>query len=103
MAAYAQSVDEPYQELAGYSWTEEACGMLERDQLHGDAISCEGIVRSRVWGRCRCGQALDDRQSHTAVTVIMSAELRVRLLRESTVGGCYYPGHSIGRNELMMA
>ena len=79
MADDAQPVDEPYHELVGYSWTEKAYGMLEREQLHGEAISREGIVRSRVWGPCpRCGHALDDRQTHTAVPSIMGTERRTR-------------------------
>lgn len=80
MAADAAPADEPYQELVDYSWTEKAYDMLERGELHGEVISREGIVRSRVWGPCpRCGHELDDRQTHTAVTSIMGA---VRLGRD---------------------
>ncbi len=71
-AASAPPPDEPYQELADYSWTEKAFGMLERDDLHGEVVSREEIIRSRVWGRCpRCRHALDDQQTHTAVTNLM--------------------------------
>jgi hypothetical protein len=67
--------DEPYEESADYSWTEHAFEMLESDDLHGEVICREGIVRSRVWGPCpRCGHALDDRQTHTAVTSLMGSQ-----------------------------
>lgn len=85
MAADAAPADEPYQELVDYSWTEKAYDMLERGELHGEVISREGIVRSRVWGPCpRCGHELDDRQTHTAVTSIMGA---VRLGRDGAGRG----------------
>jgi hypothetical protein len=71
--------DDPYQELVDYPWTEKAYDMLERGDLHGEVISRDGIVTSRVWGPCpRCGHALDDRQTHTAVTSIMGIERRER-------------------------
>jgi hypothetical protein len=69
--------DEPYHELVDYSWTEKAFEMLERDALHGEAVSRDGVVGSRVWGPCpRCGHELDDRQTHTAVTNLMGGEWR---------------------------
>src|SRR5579859_567057 len=72
-----QPADKPYQELVGYEWTEKAYHMLERGELHGEAISREKIVRSRVWGPCpRCSHSLDDQQIHTAVINIMGTETR---------------------------
>jgi len=69
--------DEPYQESANYSWTETAFEMLEHDQLHGEVISRDGIVTSRVWGSCpRCGHDLHDQQTHTALTSLMGAQPR---------------------------
>jgi hypothetical protein len=70
-------LDQPYQESADYGWTENAFGLLERDELHGEVISRDGVTRSRVWGPCpRCDHALDDQQTHTAVTSLMSGEWR---------------------------
>jgi hypothetical protein len=61
--------DEPYQESVDYSWTVKAFDMLECDDLHGEVVSYDEIIRSRVWGPCpRCGHTLDDHQTHTAVT-----------------------------------
>lgn len=69
--------DEPYQELMGYEWTEKAYQMMGDGDLHGEAISREKIVRSRVWGPCpRCAHELDDQQTHTAVLSIMGTETR---------------------------
>jgi hypothetical protein len=72
-----QPSDKPYQELVGYEWTKKAYHMLESGDLHGEAISRDKIVRSRVRGPCpRCGHALDDQQTHTAVISIMGTETR---------------------------
>jgi hypothetical protein len=77
MTASTAPHDEPYRELVDYTWTEKAFDMLERDDLHGEAVSRDGIVGSRVWGPCpRCGHELDDRQTHTAVTNLMFREWR---------------------------
>jgi hypothetical protein len=77
MAAYAVPPDEPFQESTDYSWTEKAFDMLERGDLHGEVISRDGVVRSRVRGPCpRCLHGLDDRQTHTAVTSLMGVGTR---------------------------
>lgn len=77
MTADTTPPDEPYHESTDYSWTETAFDMLERHDLHGEVVSRDGIVRSRVWGPCpRCKHALDDRQTHTAVTNLMGGEWR---------------------------
>jgi hypothetical protein len=77
MTADTAPPDEPYHESTDYSWTETAFEMLERHDLHGEVVSCDGIVRSRVWGPCpRCRHSLDDRQTHTAVTNLMGGEER---------------------------
>jgi hypothetical protein len=77
MTAGTAPQDEPYHELMDYSWTAKAFEMLERGDLDGNAISRDGIIGSRVWGPCpRCGHDLDDRQTHTAVTNLMSGEWR---------------------------
>lgn len=73
------SPDTPYQNSADYLWTERAFEMLERYDLHGEVVSRDKIVGSRVWGPCpRCGHILDDRQTHTAVTNLMGRERRPR-------------------------
>jgi hypothetical protein len=42
--------------------------MLKSDALHGEVVSREQVVRSRVWGPCPRGKhSSDDRQTHTAV------------------------------------
>jgi hypothetical protein len=77
IAADTRSQDEPYQESVDYVWTEKAFEMLERGDLHGEVVSRNDVVLSRVWGPCpRCGHALDDRQTHTAVTNLMGRERR---------------------------
>ena len=77
MSRSAAPHDEPFRELADYSWTEKAFEMLERDDLHGSVVARDGVVSSRVWGPCpRCSHALDDRQTHTAVTNLLSSEWR---------------------------
>ena len=71
--------DQPYQESTDYAWTESAFELLEQDELHAEVVSRDGITRSRVWGACpRCRHALDDRQTHTAVTNLMSTQWRSR-------------------------
>lgn len=68
-------LDEPYHESADYTWTEKAFEMLEHNDLHGEVISRNRIVRSRVWGPCpRCKHDLDDQQTHTAVTSLMGGQ-----------------------------
>ena len=77
MADHAAIPDEPYHQSVDYSWTEKAFEMLERDELHGEVVSADEIVRSRVWGPCpRCRHTLDDRQTHTAITNLMGGERR---------------------------
>jgi hypothetical protein len=71
-----------------YQWTEKAFEMVERGDLHGEVVSHEGVMRSRVWGTCpRCGDPLDDRQTHTALTNLMGGarELRTRRSSESEI------------------
>lgn len=47
--------------------------MLQSGTLHGEVLSRQDIVSSRLWGNCpRCGHPLDDKQTHTAVTNLMS-------------------------------
>jgi hypothetical protein len=78
MRGNTASHEEPYRELADYSWTEKAFGMLERGDLHGQIISRDKVISSRVWGPCpRCGHVLDDRQTHTAITNLMYREWRI--------------------------
>jgi hypothetical protein len=73
--------DVSYQESMEYEWTEKAFTMLETGALHGEVVSRDGVVRSRVWGGCprchECGHELDDRQTLTAVTNLMGREWRV--------------------------
>jgi hypothetical protein len=77
MTAAATPPDEPYQQSTAYLWTEKAFDMLKRDDLQGEVVSRNGIVRSRVQGPCpRCWHALDDRQTHTAVTGLMGGQSR---------------------------
>lgn len=77
MTAAATPPDEPYQQSTDYTWTEKAFGMLERDDLQGEVVTRDGVVGSRVQGPCpRCGHALDDRQTHTAVTGLMGGQSR---------------------------
>lgn len=77
----AEVSDVPYEESFDYSWTEKAFGMLETGALHGEVISRDGVVRSRVWGPCpRCQESrheLDDRQTLTAVTNLMGRDWRL--------------------------
>lgn len=71
--------DEEYEESTDFSWTKRAFEMLESDTLHGEVVSREQVVRSRVWGPCpRCGHPLDDRQTHTAVANLMGGTRRSR-------------------------
>jgi hypothetical protein len=83
--------DQPYQESTDYAWTESAFELLERDELHAEVVSRDGVTRSRVWGPCpRCRHGLDDRQTHTAVTNLMSTQWRGRstaATSESGAGG----------------
>lgn len=77
MTARAKPSEEPYQESTDYSWTEKAFGMLECGDLQGEAASRDGVVSSRVQGPCpRCRHALDDRQTHTALTGLMGWQQR---------------------------
>jgi hypothetical protein len=69
--------DESYEESADGEYTERAFESLRNGDLLGEVISSKGVVRSRVWGPCpRCGHQLDDRQTHTAVTNVLSREFR---------------------------
>ena len=78
MAASAPQ-DEEYEESTDFSWTKKAFEMLESGALHGEVVSREQVVRSRVWGPCpRCGHSLDDRQTHTAVANLMGGTRRSR-------------------------
>jgi hypothetical protein len=75
MTADTALPNEPYHESTDYSWTEKAFDMLERNDLQGEVVSHDGIVRSRVWGQCpRCPHTLDDRQTHTALANLMGGE-----------------------------
>jgi hypothetical protein len=77
MTAGATPPDEPYRESTDYSWTEKAFSMLERGDLQGEAASRDEVVSSRVQGPCpRCWHALDDRQTHTALTGLMGGQSR---------------------------
>ena len=73
--------DLPYEESFDYAWTEKAFGMLGTGSLHGEVVSRDGVVRSRVWGPCprchECGHELDDRQTLTAVTNLMGRDWRL--------------------------
>jgi hypothetical protein len=70
-------LDEPYAESAASEFTDRAFESLRRGDLAGEVISSNGVVRSRVWGPCpRCEHDLDDRQTHTAVTNVLSREWR---------------------------
>ena len=73
--------DMPYQESVDYAWTEKAFGMLESGSLRGEVVSRDGVVSSRVWGKCprcqECGHEIDDRQTLTAVTNLMGREWRL--------------------------
>ena len=78
MAASAPQ-DEEYEESTDFSWTKKAFEMLESDALHGEVVSREQVVRSRVWGPCpRRGHPLDDRHTHTAVANPMGDTRRSR-------------------------
>ena len=77
MRGSTASHEEPYRELVDYSWTEKAFEMLERGSLHGQVVSRDKVISSRVWGPCpRCGHVLDDSQTLTAVTNLMYREWR---------------------------
>ena len=105
--------DVPYQESVDYLWTEKAFGMLESGALHGEVVSRDGVIRSRVWGPCprcqECGHEIDDRQTLTAVTNLMGGEWRSvnvvtarvvarRLARSSSRWMCHVAaGRHIGR------
>jgi hypothetical protein len=88
----ARVPDVPYQESEEYAWTEKAFAMLESGALHGEAVSRDGVLRSRVWGKCprcdECGHEIDDRQTLTAVTNLMGREWRVAK-----------PGHGQGTDQ----
>ena len=81
MSAVGGVPDVPYRESFDYEWTEKAFGMLESGALHGEVVSRDGVVRSRVWGMCPrcedCGHEIDDRQTLTAVTNLMGREWRL--------------------------
>jgi|BarGraNGADG00212_1021973.scaffolds.fasta_scaffold11490_4 hypothetical protein len=71
--------DEPYLRADDYQWTVKAFEMVERGDLQGEVVSHEGVVRSRVWGHCpRCGDLVDDRQTHTALTNLMGGTRGLR-------------------------
>jgi hypothetical protein len=53
MAASAPQ-NEEYEESIDFSWTLKAFEMLDSDALHGEAVSREQVVRSRVWRRSVC-------------------------------------------------
>lgn len=77
MTGRAAPRTEPYRESVDYEWTEKAFALLGSGDLHGEAVSRDGVVSSRVWGKCpRCGHGLDDRRAHTAVTNLMGGEQR---------------------------
>jgi hypothetical protein len=67
--------DEPadYQASTDMVWTEKAYEKLqEGGDLHGEVISRDGVMASRVWGQCpRCSHFIDDRQALTALASLM--------------------------------
>jgi hypothetical protein len=48
MTPDAAPLNDPYHESTDYSWTEKAFEMLELNDLHGEVVSADGIVSSRV-------------------------------------------------------
>jgi hypothetical protein len=76
--------DGKYEESSDFSWTEKASDMLQIGTLQGEVVSRQNIVTSRLWGNCpRCGHPLDDKQTLTAVTNLMSKTPRLRRTRHS--------------------
>lgn len=77
MTSSAAPPEVPFRESADYSWTEKAFNMLKQGDLQGEMTIRDGIITSCVWGSCpRCNHALDDRQTHTAVTNLMGGTRR---------------------------
>jgi hypothetical protein len=58
-----------YEMTSDYVWTEKAYQSLQEGRdMHGEVISRDGVLVSRVWGQCpRCQHLLDDRQTLTAL------------------------------------
>lgn len=58
-----------YEMTSDYVWTEKAYQSLQEGRdMHGEVISRDGVLVSRVWGQCpRCQHFLDDRQTLTAL------------------------------------
>ncbi len=83
--------DVPYLESVDYAWTETAFSMLEGGALHGEVVSRDGVIRSRVWGKCprcaECGHEIDDRQTLTAVTNLMGREWRLAIRDHGQASG----------------
>lgn len=70
MSAMTPGPDESaYQVTSNFVWTERAYQSLQKGgDMHGEVISRDGVVASRVWGPCpRCHHLLDDRQTLTAL------------------------------------
>lgn len=69
--------DSPWQLENAFEWTEKAFDDMESGRLKAEATVRDGVLSSRVWGRCpRCYGQLDDRQVHTAVTNTLAGGTR---------------------------
>jgi hypothetical protein len=91
MTASARA-DEPYSESEDFAWTVKAYNMMVSGELHAQVISRDDVVTSRVWGPCpRCGDTLDDRQTHTAVTDLIGTLRRNHTLASGEAEERYFP------------
>ena len=61
--------DWPYEMTNDFAWTEKAYQSLQAGgDMHGEVISRDDVLASRVWGRCpRCQHPIDDRQTLSAL------------------------------------
>lgn len=61
--------DWPYEMTSDFAWTEKAYQSLQAGgDMHGEVISRDDVLASRVWGRCpRCQHTIDDRQTLSAL------------------------------------
>lgn len=66
---------DPYEKTTAFRWTEHAFALLEIGKLYAEIQQpCPGVRVSHVWGQCpRCGHHLDDWQTLSAVTGLVSA------------------------------
>jgi len=75
MNAVTSAPDEPvdYRASTDLVWTEKAYEKLQDGgDLHGEVISRDSVMASRVWGPCpRCSHFIDDRQTLTALANLM--------------------------------